>query len=190
MGPRLQFARRWQSALGTELCSRRKNFFVAGQVLSLCEDADNHWPGDWRPLGGAGGTTGVLATLLLVCTAATRGKDDPYRGAFPRTAGKFHFWWSEFWTEGSEARKIKLIIRCSEQMASEQQFRTLSIPNCSPVFRRILCPAASITSVFLTPCGTGVMTLGFRRACRAIYGGDFQANINSRFYGPRSATKC
>ena len=100
--PKLQFARRWQSALATGLLSRRKNRFVARQVLSLCADADCLCLGDWRPLGSAGGTTGFLATPLLLCTATSRGKDDPYRGVFSPPGGEICFSRSEFWTGGNE----------------------------------------------------------------------------------------
>ena len=101
--PRLEFAGPWQSALATGLPSRRKNCFVLGQVLSLCADANNLWLGDWCPLGWAGRTTGFLATPLLLCTAASRGKDGHYRGVFRRTGGEICFWWTELWTERNKS---------------------------------------------------------------------------------------
>ncbi len=94
----LKFAPPWQCALATGLLSRCKSCFVVGQVLSLLRVADEARCRAWPLLGWAGCTAGFLSTPLLVCTAVSRGKDDHYRGVFPRVGGEFYFWWSEFWT--------------------------------------------------------------------------------------------
>jgi hypothetical protein len=83
---------------------RRKCCFVVGQVPSLCGDADNARHSDWPLPNWAGGTTGFLATPLLLCTATSRGKDDHHRGPIPHAGGEICFWWSEFWTGTKQNR--------------------------------------------------------------------------------------
>jgi hypothetical protein len=95
----IESARSRQGAILKALPHKSEQCFVRNQTLFLLRVTDDRRCGTEPPLGWTGGTTRFRLTPFLLCTATTRGKDDPYRGAFPRTGGEICFSRSEFWTE-------------------------------------------------------------------------------------------
>lgn len=102
LGARLEYAacvfRRAYSALSAALLARCKVAFVVVQIQYLCGDASNAGLRHCSLHDLAGGTTGLRAAQLLLCTATTRGKDDHHREPFPGTGGEIYFCWAGFWT--------------------------------------------------------------------------------------------
>jgi hypothetical protein len=99
--PGLDTVRLGQGMLGIGLSPERGCCFAPSQILSIRGVTQQGRLPALSLLGWPGWNCGFLASPHLRCTAATRGKNDHHRGAFPHTSGEIYFCWPEFWTRAN-----------------------------------------------------------------------------------------